>query len=116
MATFPTLSIKPDVSGWEEQIGYDPTIRSPYEAGYILTRPRFTRIINKWTVQYIGLPKADKETLQDFEKQVKVGSNAFDWANPADGNTYTVRFVKPINYKPRDNVNFWDVQFELEEV
>jgi len=116
MPTFPTLSINPSVTPWEEGAANDPTLRSPFEAGYVQTRARFTRIPDRWHIGYTLLPKADKDTLRAFEKTVKVGSDSFTWTNPDDQQTYTVRFLAPISYKPVGTMANWHVEFVLEEV
>lgn len=116
MATFPTLSAEPDVRNYSETIAYDPTIRSDTEGGYTITRARFTRLRKKWHIYYPVMTVTDKDTLQNFEKSVLVGSDSFEWTNPADGQTYTVRFVTSIIYRPLSTKNYWIVEFDLEEV
>lgn len=115
MADFPTLSVYPSIHGWAEEVAVDPTIRNDYEAGYVITRARFTRIPKKWHVVYNAMPQSDKEILQAFENDVKVGSCAFNWTNPLDNIQYTVRFLAPISYRLL-SPGIWQVEFDLEEV
>ncbi len=116
MANFPTLATNPIIDGWEEGLSIDPTIRSQSEGGYIQTRARFTRLTEKWNVKYMALSTADKDTLRDFEKTVFAGSDAFNWTNPANSTSYSVRFLGLMKCIPHSNSLYWDVSFVLEEV
>ena len=113
--TFPTLSVNPSVSPWEEGVAFDPTISSQAEGGYKQTRKRCTRIPDKWTVGYKPLPRADKILIRAFEKTVGVGSEIFQWINPDDNVTYNVRFAGPVDYGMHGMSSIWDVNFVLEE-
>jgi len=116
MLNFPTLTVQPDVEGWEEQRAFDPTIRARAEGGYTKTRPRTTRIPMQWTVRYPLLTAADKNTLQAFEGAVKIGADAFTWTNPDSGLVKTVRFKEPVKYAPVGSKLAWRAEFTLEEV
>lgn len=116
MANFPTLSQNPDISGWEEQVAFNPTIRSETDGGYVLTRARFTRLPRRWNLVYRVLPVADVNTLKTFEGTVKVGSDSFLWTNPQNSTQYTVRLLEPIRYSMHGSKNYWDVEMVLEEV
>jgi len=114
--TFPTLSRKPTVDGWEEGLAFDPTISSDAEGGYKQTRPRCTRIPDKWSVAYKAIPTTDKALVRAFEKTVKGGTEIFAWTNPDDNTAYNVRFKGLVSYKMHSNNDFWNVNFSLEEV
>jgi hypothetical protein len=116
MATFPTLSVSPEIDSWEDEVSYNPTIRSEYEGGYILTRPRFTRIIRKWNVVYKGISDTEMQQVKDFENSIYVGSDAFEWLNPVDNVIYTVRLLEPIKYKMINNKYYWQISLVLEQV
>lgn len=119
MPAFPSLSVTPSISGWTESIRVDPTIRTPVEAGYQITRPRFTRSPRRWEIAYAGgnaLPLADKNILSAFESSVKVGSDIITWTNPVDSVAYQVRLAGPIQYRPLANKLYWEVRMLLEEV
>jgi hypothetical protein len=119
MAVFPTLSAKPSCTGWEEQLAFDPTIRSRSEGGYTKTRARYTRIPMQWQLKYRYLSAADKATLQTFERvTVLCGADSFTWTNPDDGSEKIVRFKEPSKYIPfnASGQNFWEVSIVLEEV
>ena len=110
---FPQLSYQ-SYESWEETFE-DAVIRSPFEAGYELTRKRFTHVRKIWRIRAI-LSEEDKNILQQFEKDTDYGANAFDWLNPEDNLIYTVRFAERITYRPVSNRKFWDVTYTLVEV
>lgn len=116
MLTYPSLSVNPDVQGWEESRAFDPTIRARSEAGYVKTRPRTTRVPMQWKVLYQNLPAADKAAVQNFESLVMVGADAFAWTNPMDGVVKTVRFKELVRCSPMGSRLYWRVEFTLEEV
>jgi len=116
MADFPTLSSAPLISAWEEKAAFDPTLRSPFEAGYIQTRPKFTRIPYHWHVAYGDLSDTDKGTLKTFENTVKVGSDSFNWTNPTNSTVYSVRFLAPILFRLAADGEVWSAEFDLEQV
>jgi len=92
MATYPTLSVTPTYP--LKEAGEDPTLKSEFEAGYTLTRAKFTRSRTVFTVQYENMPNADKETLKTFCDTVKGGSDSFTWTHPSTSTSYEVRFDK----------------------
>lgn len=117
MPTFPTLSQKPSIDGWGQKRAKDPTVRTDMENGFEQTYPAFTRKTKEWPIVYKALPTADMELIEAHEDSVNVGSQAFDWVNPADNVTYSVRFTAPVDYKLHDNSsNLWDVNFMLRQV
>lgn len=116
MLSFPSISDQPDVNGWQEQRAFDPTIRAKSEGGYTRTRPRTTRIPMQWKVLYAYLSAADKSALQEFEKLVKVGADAFVWTNPVDGTERKVRYREPVKYSPVGSKLYWRAEMVLEEV
>jgi len=113
MPTFPTLTEKPSVKAWKETVVSDPVIRSPFEAGYVQKRARYTRTPQKWHVAYEVLPTADKNTLKTFEQTTINFAGNFDWTNPMDNTVYDVTFMAPIVYKPNENDDYWSCEFDL---
>lgn len=116
MAVFPTLTVTPSIEGWGEELAQDPTIRTQLDAGYILTRARFTRIPKKWKVKYGLITQTDKATLETFQNTVKGGAGIFSWTSPVGLTTYSVRFAGPIVFTMRESSNWWDSEFTLEQV
>lgn len=115
--TFPTLSHEMLVEALQQKRAKDPTVRTDMEGGWEQTYPAFTRKTKEWTVGYRALPTADKDLIEEHEDDVNVGAEAFDWVNPADNVTYSVRFTAPVDYKLHgDSSNLWDVNFTLRQV
>lgn len=118
MTDFPTLSENPSVEGWEEDLAFDPTIRSSFEGGYVQTRARTTRIPEKWKIKYEVLPTADKDILKVFQRDtVLVGSSSFNWTNPLDSVIYEVRIAEKFVFTPTGNtIDYWTCEAVFEEV
>jgi len=114
MLTFPTLSAPPSINGYAQQIAHDPTLRNEFQSGYVVTRAKFTRLVNKWHVVYRYITDTDKSTLETFENNVKVGTDAFYWTEPATSTQKTVRFLAPIHYAKASL--YWTAEFDIEEV
>lgn len=123
MATFPVLYLhgttahQPQLQGYSDTIAFDPTIRSPKDAGYVKTRTRFTRYPRQYTIVFNNLSTTNKNTLLAFEEARGVGGESFTWVDPAS-NSLTVRYAAPATCTPRPNTNFtrWTVELTLEEV
>jgi phage-related protein len=113
---FPSLSTPPLVSGYEHSAALDPVLRSPLEAGYRQTRPRFTRVPKKWHISYSGLSDSDQSALESFEASVKYGADSFTWTHPKTSTQYTVRFPAPVRYHLGPTDTLWSAEFDLEEV
>ena len=113
---FPTLSQGQDSKQFS-MVQEDPTLSSPVEGGYVITRARHTRTPRKtFTSGFTGIGAADKALLEAFLNTVRVGSVIFDWTNPEDSAVYQVRFTKPVTFRYvgiRDT-RLWDVQFEVQ--
>ena len=114
MLTFPTLSVTPSMSNYNQTIAHDPTLRNETDGGYVVTRAKFTRLVNKWHVLYKYITNADKSTLETFENDVKVGTDAFYWTEPVSGDVKTVRFLNRIEF-PKASL-YWNAEFDIEEV
>lgn len=112
MATFPILSKNP-VYPLEESY-LDNTLRSNFEAGYELTRPRYTRLRRIFNVRYTFLPEADKTALESFYQTVGC-YDSFTWTHPGTGESITVRFVAPPKFS-EVQYGRWNVEFQLREV
>lgn len=115
MAAFPTLSRPPihplDPDGELE----DAILRSPFEAGYEQTRPKYTRARRIFGVRY-RIQEADTALLRAFEQVTLVnGADAFDWTHPISAVTYTVRLAAPIKYA-KTSVGITDASFTIREV
>jgi hypothetical protein len=114
MANFPTLSKTP-VFPLREGLR-DMALRSPFEAGYVLARPRFTRIPRVWPeISYYGMTDSDQSTLFTFEQTTVKQTDSFNWTHPETSVVYVVRFLGPVDYELVDDDN-WRLRFGLEEI
>jgi hypothetical protein len=119
MAAFPTLAVgKPDSRQYAES-QENTALRTELEGGYTATRPKHTRTPRRyWKVAYQYMNNADKALLDAHWNTQRGGSLAFDWVNPQNGTTYTVRYKSTIEwvYKGAGPTQRWDCSFELEQV
>lgn len=110
LTTLPTFPLDPD--GMNE----DAVLRSSFEGGYELTRPKFTRARRNWGVSYPAINSTDKAALVTFETTTtKNGADSFTWTHPVSGTVYTVRFTTPLRFvyiAP----GMWRAEFGLREV
>lgn len=114
--SYPTLSRPPNYPLDPDGELEDVILRSPTEAGYAITRPRFTRARRRWGVTYINLPDADVATLRTFEQTtLHNGADQFSWTHPVTG-TFTVQLAAPIRYARTAAANMTNVSFVLQEV
>lgn len=109
---FPTLTSKPVYPITETRA--DNAIRSETEAGYTLTRPRFTRSRRNFAVAYRNISSTDRGLLVAHFDEATT-SSVFSWTNPADSTVYQVRYARPISITQRIP-NVWDVEIELAQV
>ena len=121
MADFPTTAL----AGLEDSKHFtessaDPVKRYEVEGGYTVTRPRYTRTPRKtWTTGFTDLTTTEKNSFVSFWESKKGGSQSFTYLNPADNQTYTVRFkgVPKIKYTGMAALRRWDItEITLEQV
>ena len=95
---FPTseLSRTPTPSSWKEELLVDPTIRSTFESGAVLTRARYTIVPRKLSFTYNMLTQRDKDLIIDFERHVNVGADKFEFRNPITNEDWEVRLLSPV--------------------
>ena len=114
MATWPSLSKQPVYPLEETPLDSDGLISSSPEAGYIQTRPRFTRTRRTFRPLYKGLSDADKALLDAFYyTETSRGSVVFAWTHPITATSHNVR-IKPISWQAV-RYNQWAATIELEE-
>jgi len=112
--TYPTLAMLPSYPLEEER--EDGTIKTPYEAGYEQTRPKFSRRGRKtWKLTYKYMPTNDKHSLNGFLTSVREGAYTFTWTNPQDASVTVVRFGELPKFSYVVN-GYWDCDFSLKEV
>ena len=119
MATWPATL--PDVSF---SVGYGGskmhnTIRTPYEAGYVGTRARFTRDRMIFRCGWAALSETHFNTFMTFVDTCKGGGDTFSWDDNAQSSpvTYTMRFQEDsIAWDLVKPSGKYKVAFVLEEV
>jgi len=78
----------------------DVSLQSTMESGITISRPKFTRARETFTLQWNALPAADFYLLRTFYKTaVYGGSQSFQWTypqingDPYSGQAFSVRFT-----------------------
>jgi hypothetical protein len=93
------------------------TISSPKEAGYVQTRPRFTRVTKKWHLGYPGsMTDEDQSLMEAWQTTVAYRADSFIWVHPKSGVWYTVRLASAIKFKHGISDSYWQFEFDLAEV
>jgi phage-related protein len=112
MAVFPTLSKGPTQKYTETYM--KPSVRTPFDGNYEQTRPKFTRAVNTFTVNFKFIDATDKSTLKTFF--AANNGESFDWTNPLDSVTYLVRFADDqLDFKNLGADRF-EITLKLQEV
>jgi len=107
----------PDIqlpSGIEETTP-DVAIRSEFDDGSVLTRPRYSRMRRTWSLTWANLIGADYRTLRTFYEVQKGGSLSFTWNNPLENQNFIVRFNGNLTAKYTDS-DCWNITLKIEEV
>jgi len=114
---FPTLTQGASFQNFSESSAVDPSIRSEFEDGTVLSRARFTTLKKSFTIGYNFITSADKTKLTSMQTAIKIGANTFFWTNPSDDTEYEVYLMGPMQFQvePR-NFNYWSVMLNLAEV
>ena len=113
---FPTLVSMPLIEPYKEGAAEDPVIRSGTEGGYEQTRPRYTRVPEKWHIEYADLSDSDKALVKAWELAVMYGAYMDTWSHPKTSTSYNVRLAAPIEYAFNDIDNVWKAVFDLKQV
>lgn len=112
MPAFPVLTITPAYPIQRKR--RDNTIKSESEAGYIQSRPRFTRKTSEFgPLDYQPLTAAEKVQIEALHDQVGC-SALFTWTMPVEGSTHNVRFKEEPTFK-LIGPGMWSCSFSLEE-
>ena len=92
----------------------DNSITSKFEDGTVQSRLKFTKSRKTWTLKWNGMKQTDYTTLETFiVTQAKHAANKFNWTNPTDNTTYSVRCIKFSS--EMQFINNWDVELQLQE-
>jgi hypothetical protein len=116
MTNFPTLSTGIDSSTFEQTIPEDPTASSESEGGYVITRPRFTRIPRKtFNFSFTDVSEADRVAFLDvfYAQTVLCSALNFNWTHPVTGIVHDVRFksgsIPRATYRGKGTNYRWDI-------
>ncbi len=85
-----TWSLTPDFN-WEETPEFH-TLVSQMESGFEQRRNKWSASRRKFRLVFTNRSKTDYETARDFFLARKGAYEAFDWTNPNDSVSYSVRF------------------------
>jgi hypothetical protein len=94
------------------------TIRNTFEAGYEVTRSKWTRPIREWQITWSSLSTADLSTLQTFYgTTMQGGASQFVWHHSdSSGTTYMVRFVDDTMTFTSNRKGYWSGNIKIREV
>jgi|GEM_PF-7074572 hypothetical protein len=109
---YPTLSVLPNYP-IEEGIA-DCTIKSAFEAGYVLTRTRHSRRKKVFKLNYNSMPNADKLSLEAHRDSV-LDITPFNWTHPKTSTVYLVRFQQLFQFQNMQT-DLWNCSFLLEQL
>lgn len=110
---WPDYSVTPDMT--MPATPRDNTIRSESEAGYVQTRPRFTRKTSIFgPMKYSVLTQAERDLFWAHYDEVKC-DGIWPWPRPIIGTVHNVRFKEPPTEEPV-SPTCWSITFTLEEV
>lgn len=108
---FPTIAAPIRITNQAE----DNTIKSNVESGYVQARPRSTRDVFNFDVQY-KLSKADLALLVAHDGTVKT-HGIFVWYNDEDDTNYNVRQTQRLRYdRSPDEKGYYNAYFSLQSV
>lgn len=117
MSNFLLLSRGPSLPLEPDGVIEDVVIRTPTEAGYIHTRPRYTRARLMWGVNYSVLSEADVAIIKNWEiVTIRNGSDSFSWDHPVSLTVYTVRLTGPVKYDRTAFPTLSRVSFTIQQV
>lgn len=84
---FPSISAPS--YGLEETV-HKAQVRNEFGAGYVQTRPKFTRARHRWPLHWDALPEIEYQQLKAFFIANQGG--AFEWTHPLSGVVYVCVF------------------------
>lgn len=93
----------------------DAALRSPTENGLVISRAKFTKQREKFTLIWTALPTQDYNVLKAFYKSMLGGSDSFIWIHPVTNKEYIVRFGSGLKFS-NDGPDIWSGSVELGEV
>ena len=117
MSNFLGLSKGPSLPLDPDGVMEDAVLRTPTEAGYVQTRPRYTRPRLMWGLNYNVLPDSDIAILKNWEQvTIRNGSDVFTWQHPTTLVSYDVRLAGPVKYSRTGLPTLSSVSMQLQQV
>ena len=68
------------------------TLKSDFEAGYVITRRKYTRVIRRWTLKWTHLPGESYNIIKAHFQAVGGAADVWEWEHPQTGELPNVRF------------------------
>ena len=68
------------------------TIKSDTDAGYKITRRKYTRVLHTWTLKWTHLSGADYALIDTHFQEAGGASAYWVWTHPQTSTEYTVRY------------------------
>lgn len=110
MANFPNFT---PLNPYEPQF-VDNVLRTDTEGGYINTRPKYTRIKRKFTLNYYLTDEEHEEFVEFYTTEIKA-SGSFNFTEPITGTTRVCIFSE-VPKETRTTHNHWEVSISIIEV
>ena len=68
------------------------TLSSDTDAGYKITRRKYTKVLHRWTLKWSMLPGSHYSVIDTFFTNVGGAAGIWQWTHPLTGTFYDVRF------------------------
>mgnify|MGYP005644623229 CR=1 FL=1 len=103
------------------------TLKSDSDAGYVITRRKYTRVLHKWTLKWTHLSGAHYAIVKAHYEAVGGAAGGWYWIHPQTGTIYHVRFKDdslkfdlsvpgPESAEDANDGGYYSGSFVLEEV
>lgn len=93
MAAFPLTPVPSSVSAPEI---IDPTLRFETDSGYVLRRPRRSRPLRRFTLDWLGKTTFDMHLIRDFLHTCRLGAIPFQWLHQTGIDLVSVFNTTPV--------------------
>lgn len=120
MSTFP---LNHNTQGWDSSLyevtSEDPAIKTEMEGGYMVSRPRHTRLPRRtFSLGWRSMSAIDAGVLKSFYDAMRGASLSFNWTDPNTNTTVTVRFKDglTLKYVGKGSLKLYDCNLKFEEV
>ena len=108
------LSLTPDYV-YDENVSYQ-TIVSQFESGYEQRRAKWSTPLRKFHLEYKNRSTSDMQTILSLFAEKLGKATAFNWTNPNDNTSYSVRFDTDDLKVSNKAYGIYDFSFDLVQV